>query len=148
MSAERAVESPPGVLDALLAQLRLPQRIGAEIETIAAAVVSLSDTADERLQSIDERAGALVEGLDAMGASLTEIGGKVDQLTGLEAMIEKRMEAVREDLNERMLSIEGQLKELQTPITQMMRDVAEMKQLLPDPADGPLARLKDQLTKE
>jgi prefoldin subunit 5 len=148
MSAERAGDRPPGVLDVLLGQLRLPQRIVAEIGTIAAAVVSLSDTADERLQSIDERAGALVETLDAMGASLTEIGGKVDQLTGLEAMVEKQMEAVREDLNERMLSIEGQLREIQTPITQMMHDVAEIKQLLPDPADGPLARLKDQLTKD
>ncbi len=68
MSDERGVGGPPNVLDALLAQLRLPQRIVAEIETIAAAVLSLSDTADERLKSIDDRAAALVEGLDGMGA--------------------------------------------------------------------------------
>jgi len=34
------------------------------------------------------------------------------------------------------------------PVTRMAHDVAEIKKLLPDPTDGPLARLKDQLTKE
>ena len=48
MPSARSADRPPGVLDSLLAQLRLPQRIIAEIGTIAAAVVSLSDTADER----------------------------------------------------------------------------------------------------
>lgn len=148
MSDERNADGPPNVLHALLAQLRLPQRIVAEIETIAGAVLSLSDTADERLRSIDERAGALVEGLGAMGASLTRLESKVEELAGLEETIEKRMEALREDLNTRMLSVEGQLNVIQPPITEVARDVAEIKQLLPDPADGPLARLKDQLTKE
>ena len=148
MSGERGVDGPPGVLDSLLAQLRLPQRIIAEMGTIAAAVVSLSDTADERLKSIDDRAGALVEGLGAMGASLTQLESKVDELTGLEAMIDKRMQALRDDLNTRMLSVEGQLKETKEPINQMAQDVAQIKRLLPDPADGPLARLKDQLTKD
>jgi len=148
MSDERGVDRPPNVLDALLAQLRLPQRIVAEIETIAAAVLSLSDTADERLRSIDDRAGALVEGLDGLGASLTQLESKVDELAGLEETIEKRMEALREDLNTRMLSVEGELKEVKVPVTRMAQDVAEIKQLLPDPTDGPLTRLKDQLTKD
>lgn len=144
MSDERGVDGPPGVLDALLA----PLRIVAEIETIARAVGSLSATANERLKSIDERAGALVEGLGGMGASLTQLESKVGELTGLEEMIEKRMEALRGDLNERMLAVEGQLHEIQTPINQMAQDVVEIKQLLPDPSDGPIARLKDQLTKD
>jgi len=148
MSDERGVDRPPNVLDALLAQLRLPQRIVAEIETIAAAVLSLSDTADERLKSIDDRAGALVEGLDGLGASLTQLESKVDELAGLEETIEKRMEALRADLNTRMLSVEGELKEVKVPVTRMAQDVAEIKQLLPDPTDGPIARLKDQLTKD
>jgi len=148
MSDGRGVDGPPNVLDALLAQLRLPQRIVAEIETIAAAVLSLSDTADERLKSIDDRAGALVEGLDGLGASLTQLESKVDELAGLEETIEKRMEALREDLNTRMLSVEGELKEVKVPVTRMAQDVAEIKQLLPDPTDGPLTRLKDQLTKD
>jgi len=148
MSDERGADRPPNVLDALLAQLRLPQRIVAEIETIAAAVLSLSDTADERLKSIDDRAGALVEGLDGLGASLTQLESKVDELAGLEETIEKRMEALRADLNTRMLSVEGELKEVKVPVTRMAQDVAEIKQLLPDPTDGPIARLKDQLTKD
>ena len=148
MTGARSADGPPGVLDSLLAQLRLPQRIISEIGTIAAAVVSLSDTADERLKSIDDRAGALVEGLGARDTSLTQLESKVDELTGLEAMIDKRMEALRDDLNTRMLSIEGQLKKTKEPINQMAQDVAQIKQLLPDPADGPLARLKDQLTKD
>ena len=148
MPGARSADRPPGVLDSLLAQLRLPQRIVAEIGTIAAAVVSLSDTADERLKSIDDRAGALVEGLGAMDTSLTQLESKVDELTGLEATIDKRMEALRDDLNTRMLSVERQLKKTKDPINQMAQDVAQIKQLLPDPADGPLARLKDQLTKD
>ncbi len=148
MSDRPGVDGPPGVLDALFAQLRLPRRIVAEIETIARAVVSLSDTADERLKSIDERAGALVEGLGGMGASLSQLESTVEELTGLEAMIEKRMEALRGDLNERMLAVEGQLHEIQAPINQLAQDVVEIKALLPDPADGPIARLKDQLTKD
>ena len=58
------------------------------------------------------------------------------------------MEALREDLNTRMLSVEGELKEVKVPVNRMAQDVAEIKKLLPDPTDGPLARLKDQLTKE
>lgn len=79
MSDEPGADRRPGVLDALLAQLRLPRRIVAEIETIARAVVSLSDTADERLKSIDERAGALVEGLGGMGGELKRLESKVDR---------------------------------------------------------------------
>lgn len=148
MSDERSGGGPPNVLDAVLAPLRLPQRIVAEIETIAGAVLSLSKTADERLKSIDGRAGALVKGLGTMGASLTRLESKVEALAGLEATIEARMEALRDDLNTRMLSVEGQLKEVNGPLTEMAKDVAEITQLLPDPADGPIARLKDQLTKD
>ena len=83
-----------------------------------------------------------------MDTWLTQLESEVDELTGLEAMIDQRMEARRDDLNTRMLSVERQLRKTKDPINQMAQDVAQIKQLLPDPADGPLARLKDQLNKE
>jgi archaellum component FlaC len=136
----------PGVLDALMAPLRLPQRVVAEIETIATSVKRLSESAERRLGSVDDRAGQLVKGLGAMRASVTRIEGKVDQLMGLEETIEKRMEELRADLNERMLAVEQQVRLIQPPIEKMARDVAKIDQLLPDPSDGPLTRLKDTLT--
>ena len=64
----------------------------------------------------------------------------------LEATIEERMDGVREDLNTRLLAVEGEVRGIRPPIAQMARDVQRIVALLPDPSDGPLARLRDTLT--
>lgn len=134
------------MLDTLLTPLRLPQRVIGEIETIARSVQALSETADDRLTSVDDRAGELVSGLTALRASLREIDAKVDQLMGLDQTIETKMEGLREDLNARMLAVEHEVRAMQPPMNQMARDVAKIDGLLPNPHDGPLTRLKDTLT--
>lgn len=136
-----------GMLDALLSPLRLPRRVVAEIEMIGGAVRSLADTAERRLSSIDDSAGTLVEEIAAMRAALTRIESKVDELTGLEQTIEERMEGLRKDLNTRMRAVERQVGEFQAPINHLALDVSRIQLLLPEPGDGPLARLKDTLTK-
>jgi archaellum component FlaC len=146
MTHDRPPDRSTGMLDTLLTPLRLPQRVVTEIETIAHAARALSDTVGERLRSIDERAGALVKGLGRMQASLIRLENRVDELMSLEATIEQRMDAVRADLNTRMLAIEHELRAMQPTIAQIARDVAKIDQLLPDPDAGPLARLKDTLT--
>jgi hypothetical protein len=45
-----------------------------------------------------------------------------------------------------MLAVEEEVRELRSPIEKMSRDLATMVELLPNPSDGPLARLKDTLT--
>jgi len=135
------------VLDALLNPLQLPLRAVAEIEAITRALRSLSDIAERRLRSIDDHAGTLVSSVEALHASLKAVEGKVDALANLESTIEERMDGLREDLNTRMLALEKQVHALQPPIRDMARDVATIKQLLPEPGDGPMARLKDTLSK-
>lgn len=136
-----------GMLGVLLNPLRVPQRVVAEIENVSGAVRSLADTAEHRLASIDGRAGTLVEEIAAMRAALTRIEAKVDDLTGLEQTVEEQMEGLREDLNTRMHAVERLVGELRAPINDIGLDVSKIQLLLPEPGDGPLARLKDTLTK-
>ncbi len=42
--------------------------------------------------------------------------------------------------------IEQEVGALQPPIEQMSGDLAKVQQLLPEPTDGPLTRLKDTFT--
>jgi chromosome segregation ATPase len=146
MPDDPVMDRSAGVLETLFAPLRLPQRAVTEIETIARTVQVLSGTASEHLRSIDDRAATLVRGIAGMRASMSRLEDKVTELAGLEATIEERMEALREDLNTRMLAVEQHLRAVQPKIDQIARDVGKIDQLLPDPDAGPLARLKDTLT--
>ncbi|MGI8803372.1 MAG: hypothetical protein ACR2KV_14610 [Solirubrobacteraceae bacterium] len=135
-----------GVFDTLLAPLRLPGEIVGNVETLARSVVALQRTAEAHLASIDARAGELVAALSLLQKTVTRLETKVDRLAGLEATIDERMEVLRADLNTRMLSAEEEVHLLRTPLEQVARDVASIKLLLPDPSDGPMARLRDTLT--
>ena len=165
----------PGVFDTLLMPLRLPGRVVSDIETLTQAVVALQQNSEQRLGSIDDRAGQLVEGLKGLHGSVDEVKGTVDALeqermpafleaTGklqesidriegrvetletLENTIEKMMAGLREDLNTRMLAVEHEVRSMQAPMKTMANDVAKIDGLLPNPDDGPLTRLKDTLT--
>jgi hypothetical protein len=135
-----------GILGALLTPLRLPGRILGELGTISRAVVSLQRTADVHLTSLDARAGRLNDGLGRLQDSMNRVEVKIGALTSLEATIEERMDGLRTDLNTRLLAVEAEVRGIRPPIEQVARDVQSIGQLLPDPSDGPLARLKDSLT--
>jgi len=168
-------ENPPGVLDTLLMPLRLPGRVVSDIEKLAGAVMKLQSTAETHLASVDESSGKLVEdlgdlhgsvdgiagtvtkldedrmpafleGLGKLQTSLDRIEGRVETLESLESTIEEMMAGLREDLNARMQAVEHEVRAMQPPMTQMARDVAKLDDLLPNPTDGPLARLKDTLS--
>ncbi len=147
-TADRTIERarPPGIFGVLVAPLLAPQRVVADIATIASAVLALQRDARDRLTSVDERAGALVTAVGALRAPLGRVDRKVAELASLEAAVTLGMDAMREDLNTRMLAVEQEVHAMRRPIEQMARDVAAVVELLPSPSDGPLARLRDTLT--
>ncbi len=163
------------VFETLLMPLRLPGRVVGNIQMLTDAVVALQSDAKEHLGSVDERAGILVEGMgelgDAIGriearvnrleeermeafleavgslqASIDRIETQVEELESLEATLTSRIDGLREDLNERMLEVQAEVRNMRPPMDEMARDVAKIDELLPDPKDGPLTRLKDTLT--
>ncbi|HEU0317028.1 MAG TPA: hypothetical protein VFR49_06845 [Solirubrobacteraceae bacterium] len=146
MTGDRARTTPEAVFGALLLPLRLPGRVVADIETLTGAVLSLQRTAEKYLASIDRRAGALLREIGALQVATERIEGRVEELTGLEATIEDRMEVLRGDLNTRMLALEAEVHGMRPPIDAIARDVQDVVRLLPDASDGPLARLRDTFT--
>jgi len=175
MTDDRSENQEHGLLGALLAPLRAPQRVFGDIETIATALIALQSDARDRLASIDEHAGALLsavgaiqtpveridgripalqkrletvitERMDALQAPLDRLDDKVSELQSLERVITERMDAIDNDLNERMLAVEAEVRAMRSPIEQMSRDLGSAVKLLPDPNDGPLTRLKDTFT--
>ena len=175
MASDPDEQETPGVFDALLMPLRLPGRVVSDIETLTRSVVALQQNAEQRLGSVDDRAGELVEGLkdlhgsvDAIDAkvnkleqermpaflkatkklqeSIDRIEGRVETLATLENTIEEMMAGLRDDLNTRMLAVEQEVRSIHAPMQKMATDVENIGDLLPDPSDGPLTRLKDTLT--
>jgi chromosome segregation ATPase len=174
MSDERS-DNPLNVMDTLLMPLRLPGRVVSDIETLTRAVVALQSDAKKHLSSVDERAGQLIEGLrtlyaavgrietkvntieeerlaafleatDTLQASVDRIEQRVVHLDGLEATITDQIGALRHDLNERMSAVKAEVQAIRPPLAEMAGDVAKIDELLPDPKDGPLTRLKDTLS--
>jgi chromosome segregation ATPase len=174
MSDERS-DNPLNVMDTLLMPLRLPGRVVSDIETLTRAVVALQSDAKKHLSSVDERAGQLIEGLrtlyaavgrietkvntieeerleafleatDTLQASVDRIEQRVVRLGGLEATITDQIGALRHDLNERMSAVKAEVQAIRPPLAEMAGDVAKIDELLPDPKDGPLTRLKDTLS--
>jgi chromosome segregation ATPase len=131
---------------ALLGPLRAPQRAAANIETIASAVVSLQRDAHKRLASVDERAGALLRAVKGLSGRLDELDRKVALLQELEQAMTEQTDAIRDDLNTHMLTLEEEIRTMRSPIEQMSSDIATIMALLPNPSDGPLRRLRDTLT--
>jgi chromosome segregation ATPase len=163
------------VFDTLLLPLRLPGRVVGNIQTLTTAVVALQSDATRHLSSVDESAGMLVAGLRDLAAAVGRIETRVDtleqdrmdallggvaalqaaidrievrvaDLESLEATITERVDSLHEDLNARMLEVRAEVSRMRPPMDEMARDVAKIDELLPDPSDGPLTRLKDTLT--
>ncbi|MEJ7826261.1 MAG: hypothetical protein WKF48_12570 [Solirubrobacteraceae bacterium] len=151
MSDDRFASSEPqGLLGVLLSPLRAPQRVVTDIEAIASSLLTLQGIIAERLTSVDEHAGELRIGvgrlhdeLEALRTPLERIDDQVLSLSALEQAITERMEAIDDDLNKRMLAVEAEVRAIRSPIEQMARDLQTVLKLLPEPGDGPLARLKD-----
>jgi chromosome segregation ATPase len=141
-----APQPSSGILGTLLSPLQIPGRVLHDVETIVRAVVAVQEAAERHLASLDARAGVLVEQVAELQVTVTTIDGKVERLMGLEETIEKRMETLRDDLNTRMLAVEAEVHGIRPSIDRMGRDVQDVVRLLPDPSDGPLARLRDTLT--
>jgi hypothetical protein len=135
-----------GILATLRSAVRLPGRVVGDIENVSRALLSLQRSAEDHLALVDRRAGQLIEGLGGLHASVRRLEGKVDGLVGLEATIDKQMDGMRADLNTRMLALEAEVREVRPGVERIARDVQSIGRLLPDPGDGPLARLKDTLT--
>ena len=119
-------------LQSLIRVLHGPQRVVgtiesvvANIEMIASALVDLQRDAHDRLASLDQT---------------------VSELRGLEQIITRQTEAIRVELNNRMVAVEADVDKLGPRIERIARDLATIVQLLPNPSDGPLARLRDTLT--
>jgi archaellum component FlaC len=146
MSDERDDDAPLNVFDTLLMPLRLPGRVMSDIETMVNAVLALQSDAKEHLSSVDDSAAKLVDGLAKLQASIDRIDGRVEELETMEETITAHLQGVRSDLNERMIAVENEVRAMRPSMEQMASDVAKLDGLLPDPSDGPLARLKDTLT--
>lgn len=175
MADARDDEAQPNVFDTLLMPLRLPGRVVSDLETVASAVVALQSDAKEHLSSVDASARELVKGvkklqgtvdriegrvdkleqehmptlLDAVGklqTSIDRMEGRVETLESMEETITAHLQGVRSDLNERMIAVEEEVRGMRPPMEQMASDVSKIDGLLPDPSDGPLARLKDTLS--
>ncbi len=128
MPDDPAGDAPLNVFDALLTPLRLPGRVASDIETLA------------------RHAGTLVNGLSELQVSVERIEGRIVELESLEETLTVRLDGLRADLNERMLAVENEVRGMRPPMDSMARDVEKIDELLPDPSDGPLTRLKDTLT--
>lgn len=177
MTHDREDDAPLSVVDTLLMPLRLPGRVVSDIETLTDAVVTMQSDAKQHLGSVDERAGELVEGLrnlqqsidriegmvkklerqrmeaflKAIGklqGSIDRIEGRVEDLATLEETLTGRMDGLRADLNERMVAVEHEVRSMRPPMDRMAQDVTKIEELLPEPQDGPLTRLKDTLTSD
>jgi hypothetical protein len=114
-----------GLTRALFAPLRTAQRVADNIETIASALLSLERDTHERLVSVDQ---------------------KLTELQKLERAVTDQTEAIREDLNTRLIALEEEVLTMRSPIEKMAIDLATVVKLLPNPSDGPLARLRDTLS--
>jgi chromosome segregation ATPase len=139
-------KSSSGIVGTLLSPLQLPGRVIGDVEKIVRAVVALQETSERHLTSLDARAGELVKEVARLNGKVTTIEGQVEQLLGLDQTIEDRMEVLRDDLNTRMRAVEAEVHGIRPAIDRMARDVQNIVRLLPDPSDGPLARLRDTLT--
>jgi chaperonin cofactor prefoldin len=168
-------DAGPNVFDTLLMPLRLPGRVVSDIGVLAEAVVALQSDAKQHLSSVDDRAGLLVAALSTLQGSINHIDGKVDKLEAermdafldavgtlqtsidrIELNVEKlesleetltvRIDGLRADLNNRMIAVEQTVAAMSMPMEEMADDVAKIDELLPNPKDGPLTRLKDTLT--
>ena len=134
------------LIGGLLAPLRAPQRVFTDIEAIASTLLALRRDVQGRLASIDENAGALLESVGTLRTPLERIDRRVEELEKIEEAITTRMDAIHDDVDARLASVEEEVRAMRSPMDQMSRDLATIVKLLPQAGDGPLTRLKDTLS--
>ncbi len=134
------------LMRALLAPLRAPQRVVGNIETIASALLGLQRDVQERLASVDERLSSVDKRVGTLLAPLNRLDRRVAELHTIERAMTEQTDAIRKEMNTRMLAVEEEVRGMRSPIEKMSRDLAAVVELLPEPSDGPLARLRDTLT--
>ncbi|MCA1680117.1 MAG: hypothetical protein LC777_14780 [Actinobacteria bacterium] len=74
----------------------------------------------------------IIQRMNALQAPLDRVDLKVTELATLEQTITERMDAIDNDLNARMRSVEQEIRALHPPINQVAADVANVMQLLPE----------------
>jgi len=94
----------------------------------------------------EERMEAFLGAVGTLQSSIDRIEGRTKTLESLEATITDLIGDLRQDLNERMIAVEHEVRAMRPPMQEMASDVAKIDELLPDPKDGPFTRLKDTLT--
>ncbi|MDP8909113.1 MAG: hypothetical protein M3N47_08345 [Chloroflexota bacterium] len=139
-------DRPSNVFETLLSPLRLPGRVLSDTETLAQTVLSLLRNTERHLDSLNDKAGALVARVGELHGQVEGIDDRVEKLESLEATIKGLIGGLRTDLNDRMLAVDGEVRPMHSLLRQMASDVAKIDDLLPDASDGPLQRLKDTLT--
>ncbi|MDQ6805607.1 MAG: hypothetical protein M3065_11715 [Actinomycetota bacterium] len=134
------------LMRALLAPLRAPQRVVGNIETIASALLGLQRDVQERLAAVDERLSSVDKRVGTLLAPLNRLDRRVAELHTIERAMTEQTDAIRKEMNTHMLAVEEEVRGMRSPIEKMSRDLAAVVELLPEPSDSPLARLKDTLT--
>ena len=173
MDDDRRDDEPLNVFDTMLLPLRLPGRVVGNIQTLTTAVVALqTDATRHRLGRRD--AGILVDGLRDLAAAIGRIERRVDKLEAerMDALLEGVATLQAGSIASRSGSPTSSRSRRRSPSAStrctetstracsrsrprcarlrpamdgMARDVAKIDDLLPDPSDGPLTRLKDTL---
>ena len=151
-----------GLLNGLLAPLRLPERVIDALESLAEAAAELgpmrseltrvreraeriSDQADEILgvsKHIREQAQPLGELLPALERLEQTLGGRVD---GLREVVE-RLEGEEAHVNERVGELLQELATMHKTIHGLEDEVEKITERLPDPTRGPLEKARDAIT--
>lgn len=127
MTGDSAMGGSGGGLGTLLLPLRIPLRALSSLADIAG-------TSDELLQAVL----ALRPPLERMD----------EKVGALEESLGKRLDALGVDLGARISRLEEQLVELRPLLERMAGDLEDTGKLLPDPSDGPLARLRHTLSSD
>ncbi len=168
-------EGTLNLFDTLMMPLRLPGRVVSDVDRLTRAVIALQSDAKQHLSSVDDSAAQLVGGLRELHRAVTRIERKVnileedrmqallDATATLQASIDRidhrvavleslegsmtgLIEGLREDLNARMIAVQGEVHGIKQPMHTMADDVSKIDALLPDPNAGPLTRLKETLS--
>ncbi|MGI8623329.1 MAG: hypothetical protein ACR2NB_07540 [Solirubrobacteraceae bacterium] len=129
MTGDPATRAAKGALEVLLLPGRIPLR----------ALSSLADLAG----MVDGHLAQLLRAVRALQPPLERIDEK---MVVLEESLGGRLDALGVDLGARVSGVEERVVALLPLLERMAGDLEETSDLLPDPSDGPLARLRHTFT--
>ncbi len=131
-----------GLLDGLLAPLRLPERVLAAIEDIAEAVRDVGPLRAE-VETIRRQSADLGKLLPALTSMKEDLGGRLESLH--ECIVE--LEGLEEGLDKRVTGLCQEITAMHRTIGGLKGDVEQITERLPNPnAPGPLERARELLT--